>query len=177
MLKQRSGKSNLPMLLLAGNYEKDDQFPKIRSKIAELGISSDTKLLGFVPDEELASLYQSADLFVFPSLYEGFGFPVLEAMACGTPVVAGSNSSLPEVAGTSSVLLPDMNTGVWVQAIDGLLESESALDELSVSGISRAQKFSWERTARETLNAYRHFSGMPETASEAARPIQATLGR
>ncbi len=153
-----------PRLLLAGAYEKDDQYPKLLKTIAELGVAEQVTFLGFVPDSDLVALYQSADLFLFPSMYEGFGFPVLEAMACGTPVVAARNSSIPEVAGTSGVLLPDTDVPAWVNAIAALLKRPEARMELAEAGLVQSRRFSWEKTARATLEAYTRFA--PQTYRE-----------
>lgn len=165
-LLQRSSEERKPRLLLAGAYERDDQYPKLVAKIAELGIEEHVSFLGFVPDSDLVSLYQAADLFLFPSLYEGFGFPVLEAMACGTPVVAAKNSSIPEVAGTSGVLLPETGVETWSAAILSLLQRPEAREELSAAGKLQSQKFSWENTARATLDAYLHFASASQISSK-----------
>jgi len=135
-----------PILLLAGNLKRDDQYPKFQQTIKRLGVADSVHELGFVSDEQLPLLYQAADLFVFPSLYEGFGFPVLESMACGTPVIAGDNSSIPEVAGrNSALLLPDMEQTAWVRAILEVLTSPERQISLSNAGIEQAKLFSWTK--------------------------------
>ena len=155
-----------PMLLLVGRHELDDQFPGMLGEIQRLGIEDDVKLLGYVPDQQIADLYRMAHLKIFPSLYEGFGLPVLEAMSFGLPVVAGLNSSIPEVAGDSARLLRCELSGVkpsqgtedeWVREIAALLRSNSKLDEFAESGIKRAQRFTWQRTAELTKAAYEQF--------------------
>ncbi|MCB0323686.1 MAG: glycosyltransferase family 4 protein [Bdellovibrionales bacterium] len=159
-----------PLLLLGGAYEQDDQYPKLVARQRALGLQEHVRLLGYVPDDSLAALYQSADLFLFPSLYEGFGLPVLEALACGTPVVAGDNSSLPEVVGGAGMLLADNDQRLWVTTVLELLSAPEELTRLSDVGIRRARLFSWERTSEATLAAYHHFAA---TASSAGGKVRA----
>lgn len=103
---------------------------------------------GPVPEDQLPALYAHAEVFVLPSLYEGFGMPVLEAMAAGCPVVTSTVSSLPEVAGDAAVLVDPTDT----EAIaSGIGEARQRRGELQVKGFKRAQEFTWERTAHETL--------------------------
>jgi len=109
------------------------------------------RLLDYVPDDDLAGLYSGARAFVFPSLYEGFGFPVLEAMACGTPVVCANTSSLPEVAGDAALLVDPQDTAALAAAIGQLLSGEALRASLAAKGLEQVQKFSWERAATETL--------------------------
>jgi glycosyltransferase involved in cell wall biosynthesis len=112
-------------------------------------------LKGYVPEEELASLYAGAALVAMPSLYEGFGLPLLEAMACGAPVIASNVSSFPEVLGDAGVMLPPDNEEAWVESMDHLLNDEGARARMRAQSIARARTFTWERTARETLAVYR----------------------
>ncbi len=112
-------------------------------------------LLGYVPDEQMPSMYAGAALFVMPSLYEGFGMPPLEAMACGVPVVAANESSLPEVLGNAAMFLDPHDEGAWAEGIQRLLNNPQEAATLRRDGFVQAAKYSWERTARETLNVYR----------------------
>lgn len=107
--------------------------------------------LGYVPDSDLPGLYSASSVFVYPSLYEGFGFPVLEAMACGTPTVTSNLSSMPEIAGQASVLVNPQDTASIEQGILTALESAKTLIPL---GIKRAQEFTWEKTAKQVLEVY-----------------------
>ena len=141
-------------LVIAGRYENDDQLPKLLSQVQRLGIESQVKFTGFLPDDELRSLYRAANLFVFPSLYEGFGLPVLEAMATGLPVMAAENSSIPEVVGANYQLYRDNDVDGWVGGLVELLGSEDRLISMSRLGIDRAGQFNWERTAVQTAAAY-----------------------
>jgi glycosyltransferase involved in cell wall biosynthesis len=109
------------------------------------------RLLDYVPDDDLAGLYSGARAFVFPSLYEGFGFPVLEAMACGTPVVCANTSSLPEVAGDAALLIDPLDTAALARGIAWLLAEAPLRASLVAKGLVQVQKFSWQRAAQETL--------------------------
>lgn len=104
--------------------------------------------------EELPLIYNLADLFVYPSVYEGFGLPVLEAMACGTAVITSNVSSLPEVAGDAAVLVDPMDSSAIAGAISKVLSDKQYKAVLSQKGIERAKQFTWERCARETLEVY-----------------------
>jgi glycosyltransferase involved in cell wall biosynthesis len=113
------------------------------------------RLPGFVPDEEQALWYSSAAVFAFPSRYEGFGLPLLEAMACGAPVVSSSASSLPEVVGDAGLLVDPSDVEGWCAALRQLLEDEPRRQALASAGRARAQMFSWHRMATETVQVYR----------------------
>ena len=115
--------------------------------------------LGAVSDEQLVELYRGADCLVFPSLYEGFGFPVLEAMACGTPVVCANRTSLPEVAGDAAVLVDPDDTDAFAAALAEVLSSEARREELAAAGLARAQEFTWRRCADLTVGVYHRAAG------------------
>lgn len=104
--------------------------------------------------EELPALYSGARIFVYPSLYEGFGLPPLEAMVCGTPVVTSNTSSLPEVVGEAGVTVSPTDTVALAEALAGLLFDSDRRQSLRVAGLARASQFSWERAACETLTIY-----------------------
>jgi glycosyltransferase involved in cell wall biosynthesis len=112
------------------------------------------RVLGEVRDEQLVELYRGADCLVFPSLYEGFGFPVLEAMACGTPVVCAHRTSLPEVAGDAAVLVDPDDTSAFAAALADVLSSETRRAELAEAGVARAREFTWRRCADLTVDVY-----------------------
>jgi glycosyltransferase involved in cell wall biosynthesis len=112
-----------------------------------------------VPEADLPALYSAATLFVFPSLYEGFGLPVLEAMACGVPVIGSNTSSLPEVTGDAALLVDPADVGALAAAITDLLENESRREEMQERGLQQAARFSWDRTAAMTLEMYREVAG------------------
>ena len=122
------------------------------------------RFLGFVPQEELPVIYAGARLFVYPSHYEGFGLPVVEAMASGVPVITSSVSCLPEVAGDAADLVhPDDVDGLRI-SMERLLEDEGHRDELRARGIERAKRFSWQRCAEETVAVYRRVAGVGDDA-------------
>lgn len=103
--------------------------------------------IGYFPDEHLSLLYQGADAFAFPSLAEGFGLPVLEAMACGTPVICSAATAIPEVAGNAARLVPPLEVEAWVEAIDSVLSNHKLRESMRSAGMRRAANFSWSRTA------------------------------
>lgn len=151
-----------PLLLLAGNISQDDQYPLLKKKITELGMQDAVLELGRVSDEELLGLYQNVDAFLFPSLYEGFGFPVLEAMGCGCPVLAANNSSIPEVAGQAALLLEDNDLRSWVEAVSALLSFPELQKSYCEKGLLRAKEFSWKKTAEATIDGYARFLSLPK---------------
>jgi glycosyltransferase involved in cell wall biosynthesis len=112
------------------------------------------RLLGFVDDADLPALYRNAALFAFPSLYEGFGLPVLEAMACGAPVVCSNASSLPEVAGDAALLVDPHDTDALTQALVRTLEDADLRREMIARGFAQAARFTWEQAARQLLAAF-----------------------
>ena len=122
--------------------------------VERLGLSGEVLFTGYVPAEELAALYNCAELFVFPSLYEGFGLPVLEAMACGVPVVTSNVSALPEVAGDAALLAQPHDIEELADAMERPLRQSRLRASLRARGLKRAAQFSWERAARETVAVY-----------------------
>jgi len=126
--------------------------------LGELGIGERVHTLGFVPDADLPALYSAASVFVFPSLYEGFGIPLLEAMACGTPIVASDTSSIPEVVGEAGILVPPTDHEQLAEAIIRVVEDRALSKRLSEAGLERAKQFTWERAARQTLGVYRRLA-------------------
>ncbi len=129
-------------------------YAQVRDLIGRLGISRDVVFTGYVRDEELPLLYNASDLFVFPSLYEGFGMPVLEAMACGVPVLTAGTSSIPEVAGDAAVMIDPADVDAMAGAMREILEDGARRQRLAQAGLAQAARFSWEKTARETLEIY-----------------------
>ncbi len=139
-------------LVVAGHWEPRQSEAKAMAEKMEL--HNLVRWIGPVPPQDLAAIYSGAALFVFPSEYEGFGLPVLEAMACGIPVLCSNSSSLPEVAGDAARLLDPHDTVAWTQAIDDLLSDESARAELAERGQRRAAGFSWTASARQMRSVY-----------------------
>lgn len=147
-------------LLLAGSYKNDKDFPALEKKIEDLGIKNRVRLLGFIKDQDLPRLYRASTCSVFPSLYEGFGLPVLESLATGTPVLAGDNSSIPEVVGSDYPLLEDKNHDLWLSKLKELLGNLDCQMDLASKGLERVRLFSWEETARRTIDAYSKIGGL-----------------
>jgi len=123
-------------------------------RLRELGLGNRVIFTGYVPDEDLPAIYSAAELFVFPSLYEGFGLPVLEAMACGVPVICSNTSSLPEVAGDAALLVDPTDVRALAGAMEQALTDEALRVTLRARGIERAQRFTWARAAQETMQVY-----------------------
>jgi glycosyltransferase involved in cell wall biosynthesis len=119
------------------------------------GTGARVVLTGYVEDDDLPLLYSAADCFLFPSFGEGFGFPLLEAMACGTPVVAGDNTSLPELSGGAALLVDSSSIEAIAAALDRVLGSPELRERLSAQGLERSRGYTWERCAEETVGVYR----------------------
>lgn len=126
----------------------------LSSTVASLGLQRQIVFIEDASDEDLLILYNSAAVFVFPSLEEGFGLPPLEAMACGTPVVASNTSSLPEVLGDAALLVTPTDTPALSAAIASILRDPALAEDLRARGLARSQQFSWHDTARATLAVY-----------------------
>ncbi len=146
----------------------------IHSLIERSGVAHAITFTGYVPFAELPALYSLAEMFVFPSLHEGFGLPVIEAMACGAPVITGRTSSMPEVAGDAVEQVDVLDTEALGDAIVRLARSREQRERLSVLGRERAGLFSWHRAARETLAVYR-LAAQSAAASAARSPAVATI--
>jgi glycosyltransferase involved in cell wall biosynthesis len=133
----------------------------LRQVTANAGSDKGIVFTGFVSDDDLHALYQAAKALVFPTLYEGFGLPALEAMAHGTPVITSNTSSLPEVVGEAGVLVDPLSTKAIEEAMQRLLDDETFCNTLATRGLERAKLFSWESTAQKTLAAYQHVLAAP----------------
>jgi len=153
---------NLPRLLEAyaiSGVRKEVKFimtgtpsPVLKAKMEELRLGTDVNFVGIADNEELAHLYRGALGFTFPSLYEGFGLPPLEAMACGTPVLTSNVCSLPEVVGKAGILVDPLNVEAIADGIRCLVENADMRASLRRSGLRRAREFTWEHTARKTAD-------------------------
>ena len=129
----------------------EDVFEQVES----LELQENVHFAGFIPRQDLPMVYNLADLFVYPSVYEGFGLPVLEAMACGTPVITSNVSAMPEIVGEAGILLPPNDEAAFTQTIMNLLDGTSKRVELSKRGIQRSAQYTWKRTATDTLEVYK----------------------
>ncbi|MBN1622512.1 MAG: glycosyltransferase family 4 protein [Endomicrobiales bacterium] len=139
-------------LVLAGS--KTGYTDNLVRFISENEIKDRVLLTDYISDEDIVNLYNGADLFVYPSLYEGFGLPVLEAMSCGTPVIASNTTSLPEIVSDAGILTDPNNIDELQDAIVKVLSDSSLRSKLKEKGLIRSKLFSWERVARETLEVY-----------------------
>ncbi len=155
------------VLAVAGRLPRPGRVvPDIRLAVRQAGIEGRVRLLGPVPDEDRPALYAGADLFVYPSVYEGFGLPPLEAMACGTPVVCSNRTSLPEVVGEAALPVDPEDDESLLAGILKLLGDADLQAELRVRGLERARQFTWQKTAEATFWVYSHALGL--TGSGAA---------
>jgi glycosyltransferase involved in cell wall biosynthesis len=142
----------MPLVLVGPPEWKNE---KIKALAGETEYANDIHFTGFIDEPTLAAFYRRASVFVFPSLAEGFGLPVLEAMACGAPVIASNSPPLPEVAGNAALLVDPHSVEEIAQAIEGVLTDCALQDDLRDRGEKQAARFSWKRTAELTLAAYR----------------------
>ena len=142
----------------------DPRYPEARRRAEELGVAPRVTWSGHVSGPELLRAYQQADVYALPSRYEGFGLTVLEAMACGTPVVCTNVSSLPEVAGDAALLVPPDDTRALADALRRVLSDPALWKELSDKGPQQAARFSWRSTAEQTIEVYRRLATNREPA-------------
>jgi glycosyltransferase involved in cell wall biosynthesis len=159
-LLKREGRlfRDLKLVKVGGAGENGHPFRTSTERvIRELGLENDVLFTGRVPEEELPAYYSAAECLVLPSLYEGFGLPPLEAMACGCPVIASDRGALPETAGPGGILVDPSDEVRLAATLKWILTDDSARQDLRVRGLDHAAGFSWERCARQTLHAYARF--------------------
>jgi glycosyltransferase involved in cell wall biosynthesis len=144
--------------------------PDLRRTVIRSGVQNDVRFLGFVPIEVLRTFYDAAKIFVFPSLYEGFGLPPLEAMAHGTPVVTSNVSSLPEVVGNAAVLVHPENVFEIMRALHRVLLDQPLREKMKERSYRQAAKFSWEKSVRRIMDAYREVARPRGKAEPRDRP-------
>jgi glycosyltransferase involved in cell wall biosynthesis len=140
-------------LVIAGAW--DPRYPQAEQLAANLNVDETIVFLGSIPEADLPALYGAARLFVFPSLYEGFGLPVLEALSCGTPVACSHTASLREVAGEAAIYFDPAGPDRIAEALANALNDPAILEDLRARGLEQARKFTWRRTAQQTLQVYR----------------------
>jgi len=150
-LVRRGGFERMELLIIGDQISK---YPRLRRTVDKHKLHKHVRFLGFVPDDTLAALYRLATVFVFPSLYEGFGLPPLEAMASGTPVVTSNRSSLPEVAGDAAVLVDPYSAVSIAEGIQRVLSDASLRQTMIARGLARAREFSWETSVRRIHGVY-----------------------
>jgi glycosyltransferase involved in cell wall biosynthesis len=163
------GQTRRAPLVIAGRLPVTDSdfFPHPRRMVEEWGLQDGVRFVGWVPEEDKPALYSGASLFVYASLYEGFGLPVLEAMSCGTPVIASRSSSLPEIVADAAILFDAQSVDELSAALATLLEDAPRREGLAARGLERALLFSWEKTVAQTMEVYQSVAG-------SARPSETT---
>lgn len=145
-------------LVIVGSPGWGDGYNNVRKLVKSLNLTDDILFMGYVNDKDLPFFYNSAKVFIYPSIYEGFGIPPLEAMQCGCPVIASNTSSIPEVVGDAGILIDPYNEHEMAERMLEVLKSESLRKELRERGLRQAKKFSWEKCARETIRVYESLS-------------------
>jgi glycosyltransferase involved in cell wall biosynthesis len=152
-----AGRPSGYQLVIVGRFPTgpDPLFPDIPGLVTSMGLSETVQIVPFVESADLAAVYSLSSAFLFPSTYEGFGLPPLEAMACGVPVLAADSTSLPEILGDGAKLLDPNDAAIWRQAMIRVVEDRTWADELSSRGYRRANTFSWAQTAAQTTQIYR----------------------
>src|ERR1700732_4087690 len=159
--------AGLKLIIIGDELSKH---PDLRRTVIRSRMQNDVRFMGFVPIEVLRIFYDAAKIFVFPSLYEGFGLPPLEAMAHGTPVVTSNTSSLPEVVGNAAVLVNPENVFEIMRAVHRVLVDQGLRDKLKQRGYEQATKFSWDASARQILAAYRDVAAQRTEKSPVHEP-------
>lgn len=154
-LRSRNRFQDLQLVLAGPELAVLQGGSEIHDTIEALGLQDIVVLTGHVSDEYLPGLYSQAKMLAMPSLYEGFGLPVVESMASGTPVVASNTSSFPEVAGDAALLVPPTDEQAFANAMDDILSNACVAEELRRKGLERSRQFSWRRSAVETIAVYR----------------------
>lgn len=149
---RRRGVSGPFQLVIAGKAKWNES--SVYEEMRRHGLEQEIRFLGYVSDDELAVLYRGAAVFAYPSLYEGFGLPVLEAMACGAPVVTSACTSIPEVAGTAALLVDPRDTDALASAVERVLNDRDLQGRMRTDGFHQASRFSWRKTALETWKVY-----------------------
>ena len=153
--ERQRARSEMPaVLLMVGAIQEDREYPRLLRLSREHGVSDAIITPGYLPDGDLLKLYGLGSVFFFPSVYEGFGLPPLEAMAAGVPVVSSGTSALPEVLGDAAVVVDPYDIQAAVEALDGVIINRNFSQELSDRGRKRARLFNWDRTGQQTLEAY-----------------------
>lgn len=156
---------DLKLIIIGDELSKN---PDLRRTVVRGGVQNDVRFMGFVPIDVLRIFYDLAKVFVFPSLYEGFGLPPLEAMAHGTPVLTSNTSSIPEVVGNAAVIVNPENVFEMMRALERVLLDQPLREKMRLRGYEQVKKFSWKNSAESILAVYEQIAG----ATSSARPLQ-----
>jgi len=159
---------DLKLIIIGDELSKH---PDLRRTVVRGGVQNDVRFMGFVPIEVLRIFYDLAKVFVFPSLYEGFGLPPLEAMAHGTPVLTSNTSSIPEVVGNAAVMVNPENVFEMMRALERVLIDQSLREKMRQRGYEQVKKFSWQNSAEALLAAYEEIAGDKTSRSEPERRL------
>lgn len=151
-LKKRGVEHKL--IIFGGGNVNELEKTELGKIIGDLNLQNDIIFAGYVSDNDLLKLYNTADLYIRPSWYEGFGLPPLEAMACGCPVIVSNVASLPEVVGDAGILVDPYNINEWADVIYDVLINDGLRQDMIKKGLTRAKMFSWQKTAKETVKVY-----------------------
>ena len=171
---RRNGFEHVKLLIIGDEISK---LPSLRRAVHHYKLHKQVRFLGYLSDDQLAILYRLASVFVFPSLYEGFGLPPLEAMASGTPVVTSNVSSLPEVVGDAAVLVNPYDVDAIVDGLRRVLNDPALAAEMRRKGIERAREFSWERSVAKTWGVYQQVARQKSKAGDEPEHLRETVGR
>src|SRR5207248_8216426 len=155
--RRKRTRDKLPQLLVVGKLAW--LYDETLRAVEECGVGDAVKFTGYVPETDLPALYSGALCFVYPSYFEGFGLPPLEAMSCGAPVLTGNLTSLPEVVGDAGLAVDPFDAGALARALAKLIDDDALRAELRARGLQRARSFDWRDTARMTLQVYRRVMG------------------
>jgi glycosyltransferase involved in cell wall biosynthesis len=173
-----AGGRPMPLLLAGGKGWLMENFQEY---LAKLGISDRVILTGYVSDNELIWLYRNCYATLYPSVFEGFGLPVLEGMQFGAPTLSSNATSMPEVTGDAALLLPPHDLGAWTQAMLDLASDQDNRHRLGLAGRARAKQFNWERSAAAMLTIYEEATRSPkragtdQTTSHTANPLKSRM--
>ncbi len=163
LLRDKLGADKLPKLVFVG--KRAWLYDETLRALEDASLGDSVILTGYVPESDLPALYSGATCFVYPSIFEGFGLPPLEAMQCGTPVIIGNRTSLPEVVGDAALAVDPFDVNAIAGAIEQILNKPALRDELRVRGLERAKMFDWHETARRTLRVYEQVANVSQLSA------------
>lgn len=163
LLRDKLGADKLPKLVFVG--KRAWLYDETLRALEDASLGDSVILTGYVPESDLPALYSGATCFVYPSIFEGFGLPPLEAMQCGTPVIIGNRTSLPEVVGDAALAVDPFDVTSIAGAIEQILNKPALRDELRVRGLERAKMFDWHETARRTLRVYEQVANVSQLSA------------